>query len=66
LPDEAAICSLYEQMIDGWNAGSGHAFAAPYSEDSDFVGFDGTYLKGRQQITSFHQVFFDRFINSVT
>jgi uncharacterized protein (TIGR02246 family) len=50
-------------MIDGWNAGSGHAFAAPYSEDSDFVGFDSTYLKGRQQITSFHQVFFDRFIN---
>jgi hypothetical protein len=37
-------------MIDGWNNnGSGDAFATPYSKDSDFIGFDGAYLKGRQQ-----------------
>jgi uncharacterized protein (TIGR02246 family) len=48
-------------MIDGWNAGNGDAFAAPYTYDSDFIGFDGTYLKGRQQIASFHQMLFDKF-----
>jgi uncharacterized protein (TIGR02246 family) len=43
--DEDAIRKLYQQMIDGWNAGNGNAFAAPYTEDSDFIGFDGMYMK---------------------
>src|SRR5919199_189231 len=60
--DEAAIRALYQQMIDGWNAGNGDDFAAPYSDDSDFVGFDGTYMKGRLEIASFHQMLFDKFL----
>src|SRR5919202_2228548 len=60
--NEATIRSLYQKMIDGWNEGSGDAFAAPYSEDSDVVGFDGTYMKGRLEITSFHQMLFDKFL----
>ena len=48
--DEAAIRSLYFQMIDGWNKGDGDSFASPFAEDGDLVGFDGTHLKGRQQI----------------
>jgi uncharacterized protein (TIGR02246 family) len=60
--DEAAIRTLYQQMIDGWNKGSGQAFAAPYTDNSDFIGFDGTYMKGRQQIASFHQMLFDKFL----
>jgi hypothetical protein len=31
---EAAIQALYQQKIDGWNAGNGNAFAAPYTEVS--------------------------------
>lgn len=60
--DGTAINTLYQQTIDGWNTGSGDAFAAPYTDDSDFVGFDGIYLKGRQQIASFHQMLFDKFL----
>lgn len=60
--DEAAIRALYQQKIDGWNAGNGKAFAAPYTEDSDYIGFDDTYLKGRQEIASLHQMLFDKFI----
>jgi uncharacterized protein (TIGR02246 family) len=60
--DEATIRSLYFQMIDGWNKGSGDAFAAPFAEDGDLVGFDGTHLKGRQEIASFHQQLFDIFL----
>ncbi|MGH9976619.1 MAG: SgcJ/EcaC family oxidoreductase, partial [Nitrososphaeraceae archaeon] len=57
--DKAAISTLYFQMIDGWNKGSGNIFAAPFAEAGDLVGFDGTYLKGRQNIGSFHQQLFD-------
>ena len=60
--DHAAIRILYEQMINGWNNGSGEALAAPYTEDSDYIGFDGTHLKGRQEMASFHQMLFNRFI----
>jgi uncharacterized protein (TIGR02246 family) len=60
--DEAAIRTLYQQKIDGWNAGNGKAFAAPYTEDSDYIGFDGTYLKGCQEIASLHQMLFDKFL----
>jgi uncharacterized protein (TIGR02246 family) len=60
--DEAAIRALYQQAMDDWNRGSGEAFAAPFSEDGDLVGFDGTHLKGRQEITSFHQQLFDTYV----
>lgn len=60
--DEAALRAIYQQIMDGWNKGSGEAFAAPYCEDSDLVGFDGTHLKGRQEIASFHQQLFDKFL----
>jgi uncharacterized protein (TIGR02246 family) len=60
--DKAAIRSLYQQLMDGWNAASGYAFAAPFEEDGDLVGFDGTHIKGRQEIASFHQHLFDMFL----
>jgi uncharacterized protein (TIGR02246 family) len=60
--DEAAIRALYQQLIDGWNASSGNAFAAPFEEDGDLVGFDGTHLKGRQEIGPFQQYLFDMFL----
>ena len=60
--DKVAISTLYFQMIDGWNKGSGSIFAAQFAEDGDLVGFDGTHLKGRQKIGSFHQQLFDTFL----
>ena len=32
--DEDAIRALYQQKIDGWNAGNGSEFAAPYTDVS--------------------------------
>jgi uncharacterized protein (TIGR02246 family) len=49
-------------MIDGWNRGSGDAFAAPFTDDSDFIGFDGTHMEGQEQIATFHQMLFDNFV----
>ena len=60
--DEAAVRALYQELMDGWNKGSGASFAAPFAEDGDLIGFDGTHLKGRREITSFHQPLFDRWL----
>lgn len=60
--DEAAIRALYQQLMDGWNKGSGEAFAALFAEDGDLVGMDGTHLKGRQEIISFNQQLFDTYV----
>jgi uncharacterized protein (TIGR02246 family) len=57
--EEEAIGAIHQRMIDAWNAGDGGAFAAPFTDDADFVAFEGTHLKGRQEIALFHQQIFD-------
>jgi len=61
LADEVALRALYQQITDGWNLGSGKAFAVAYTEDADYVGFDGTHLEGREEIAMSHQQLFDSF-----
>ena len=60
--DDAAVLALYDQLMDGWNRGSAEAFAAPFCEDGDLIGFDGTHLKGRAEIVAFHQPLFDKWL----
>jgi uncharacterized protein (TIGR02246 family) len=60
--EEAAVRALYQQLMDGWNQGSGDAFAAAFTEDGDLIGFDGTHFKGRQEIAPFHQQLFDKWL----
>ncbi len=61
-PEETAVRALYQQLMDGWNKGSGEAFASVFTEDGDLVGFDGTHVKGREEIASFHQPLFDKWL----
>jgi uncharacterized protein (TIGR02246 family) len=60
--DEPAVRDLYQQLLDGWNQGSGAAFAAAFMEDGDLVAFDGTHFKGRREIAPFHQELFDKWL----
>jgi uncharacterized protein (TIGR02246 family) len=60
--DEAAVRALNQEVMNGWNQGSGDAFAAAFTEDGDLVGFDGTHFKGRQEIAPFHQQLFDKWL----
>ena len=62
--NEVQIRSLHEGLLDGWNQGSGEAFAAGFADDAHLVGFDGTILRGRQQIAEVHQQLFDRWLRS--
>lgn len=57
--DEAAIKAIIQQLQDGWNAGDGKAFAAPFAEDADYVIVNGMRIKGRDVIASGHQNIFD-------
>ena len=60
--DEAAVRGLYQQLMRGWNGGSGPAFAAAFAEDGDLVAFDGTHFRGRREIASVHQHLFDKWM----
>jgi uncharacterized protein (TIGR02246 family) len=60
--DEAAIRGLHTRVLAGWNEASGDAFAAPFSEDADFVGFDGSVTRGRKRIVEAHQELFDTWL----
>jgi uncharacterized protein (TIGR02246 family) len=60
--DEREIRALHRRMLDAWEAGDGEAFAAPFSDDALFVGFDGSVTRGRDQIASTHQELFDRWL----
>ena len=57
--DEDAIRAIHKRMIDAWNAGDAEAFAAPFTDEANFVAFEGTHLKGRREIAAFHQQIFD-------
>jgi uncharacterized protein (TIGR02246 family) len=60
--DEEAVRDLYGELMDGWNRGSGEAFAAVFTEDGDLVAFDGTHFEGREEIAPFHQELFDKWL----
>jgi uncharacterized protein (TIGR02246 family) len=57
------IQKLYQKKIEGWISGDGEKFADPYTDDTDYIRFDGTNLKGRQKIAVFHQMLFDMFLS---
>ncbi len=60
--DDRAIRALHQQMLDAWAAGDGDAFAAPFTADALFIGFDGSLVVGRRQIAAAHQELFDRWL----
>jgi uncharacterized protein (TIGR02246 family) len=46
------VLTLYQQLLDAWNARDAAAFAALFSEDGSVVGFDGSPMNGRAEIRS--------------
>ena len=47
---EGHVRDLYRRVLDGWNRASGTDFAAPFAEDGEVIGFDGSQTKGRSTI----------------
>lgn len=57
--DAQAIRDLTQQLAEAWNRHDGEAYAALFTEDCDYITFDGNHLKGRQQNARHHQRAFD-------
>jgi uncharacterized protein (TIGR02246 family) len=50
--DEADVRALYRAIIDGWNADDAAVFAAPFAPDGVVIGFDGSEIRGREDIAA--------------
>ncbi|MEU6235967.1 SgcJ/EcaC family oxidoreductase [Kitasatospora sp. NPDC047058] len=50
--DESAVRALYHRALDGWNLRDGAAFAGPFAEEGEVIGFDGTRYAGRSVIAA--------------
>jgi uncharacterized protein (TIGR02246 family) len=57
--DEQALHDLFQVSKDGWNQGDGAAYAASFTEDADYILWNGTHLKGRPAIAAAHQQLFE-------
>ena len=58
--DERAVRALYHQIIDGWNQRNAQAFATPFAQDGEAIGFDGSQMSGRAEIAAtLGQIFAD-------
>ena len=60
--DERAVRELFEKLLEDWTRGDGEAYGSRFAEDANYVAFDGTRTKGREEISSSHQRLFDKFM----
>lgn len=57
---EDAVTSLYQRLIEGWNAGDADAMAGAVAPDGLVIGFDGSQMLGRDQVArELGQIFSD-------
>ncbi len=58
--DQAANTArdIIGRLEAAWNAADGHAFAAPFTADADFVNIRGDYLRSREAIAQGHHAIF--------
>ncbi|BCB76906.1 SgcJ/EcaC family oxidoreductase [Phytohabitans flavus] len=54
-----AMSAIPARMNEAWNSGDATAFFADFADDAEFVDFEGTIHKGREQMVAFHQPIFD-------
>ena len=60
--DERAIRELFEKLLEDWARGDGEAYGSRFTEEADYVAFDGSHTRGRADISSSHQQLFDKFL----
>ncbi len=55
---DAALQVLFDRMCEAWTAGDAAAYGACFTEDSDYVSYDGTHARGRQAMVDNHDRLF--------
>jgi uncharacterized protein (TIGR02246 family) len=56
--DRAGIAALAQRMVEAWDAGDGARYGELFTGDCDYVAFDGTHLKGREQNALHHEALY--------
>lgn len=60
--DEVALRRLFDALLEDWGRGDGAAYGSRFTEDADYVAFDGTRTRGRREISASHQRLFDKYL----
>lgn len=60
--DEQSLQMLFQQLMAAWGAGDADAYGALFSDDADYIAFDGLNQKGRAAIIASHQPLFTRWL----
>src|SRR5215468_8950996 len=47
---ERDVCTLYQELLASWNARDAAKFAAPFTDDAEVIGFDGSQMTGQAEI----------------
>ncbi|MEY7974104.1 SgcJ/EcaC family oxidoreductase [Saccharomonospora xinjiangensis] len=55
---EAEVRSLFDRMCEAWTSGDADAYGELFTEDSDYVSFDGTRATGRAPMVESHDRLF--------
>ncbi len=55
--NESVVRALYQKLIEAW--GDTDAYAALFTEDGDYVAFDGSHARGRTEIAKAHRPLFE-------
>src|SRR3712207_9086831 len=54
----ATPTEAFDRMCAAWTAGDAVAYGACFTEDSDYVSYDGTHARGRQGMVANHDQLF--------
>lgn len=57
--DVHEVHALSQGILEAWNRRDAAAYGGAFAEDADVVGFDGSQMKGRAEITATLQQIFD-------
>jgi uncharacterized protein (TIGR02246 family) len=60
--DTSAIHQIFDELLAAWGRGDGSAYGALFTDDADYIAFDGSHTKGRQEIAASHQRLFDSWL----
>ena len=56
--EDATLTELFDRMCASWTAGDSAAYGACFTEDTDYVSYDGTHARGRQAMVDDHDRLF--------
>ncbi|WP_084965995.1 SgcJ/EcaC family oxidoreductase [Thermoactinospora rubra] len=56
--DDTEIKNLFQAFMRAWTDNDAHAFGALFTDDSDYVSYDGTIARGRREHQHNHDLLF--------